>query len=157
MSYREGVMAERRRAILVALQAMKDDGEPCDTGHAVAHKIAQAGEELALPDEPWNADYSVFGERRLLRGLPTFMEVRESPFTLDGRKRMRHLESLLEVIRKRYSPAGLDMVSERVLQATVLEDRVYELRKDKEKMQAKITDLQETVTSLTAQLKGKLG
>lgn len=150
-------MAERQRAILVAMQAMRDDGEPCDTGHAVAHKISQAGEELALPVEPWNAEYSVFGERRHVLGLPTFLEGRESPFTCEGRKRLEHLERMMEVIRKRYSPAGLDMVSERVLQARGLEDRVYELRGEKEKMRTKIIDLEETVTSLTSQLKGKLG
>ncbi|MCH8157681.1 MAG: ATP-binding cassette domain-containing protein [Nitrospinae bacterium] len=78
-------------------------------------------------------------------------------FTFEGRKRMRHLERMVEVIGRRYSPAGLDMVSERVLQAMGLEDRVYDLCQEKEKTRAKIIDLEETVTALTAQLKGKLG
>ena len=160
MDYREGVMAERRRAILVAMQATRDRGEPCETGHAVAHKIGQAGDELAIPGEPWNAEYSVFGERRLVLSLPTFLESRESPFTREGRRRMRSLGRSVDVLRKHIGPvavAGLDMLAERVLQAKALEDNVYELRQEKDKMRIRILDLEETITSLTSQLKGKLG
>ena len=63
MGYREGVMAERRRCILVALQGVEEDGSPCEAAHAAAHQISRAGGELAVPVESWNVEFSVFGEQ----------------------------------------------------------------------------------------------
>lgn len=150
-------MQERRRATLVALQSLQYNGTPCDIGHSIAHRIAQAGEELPALVEPWTAEYSVFGERRQLLSVPTFLESRESPFTREGRRRLALLERMLDVLRARHSPGALDMVAERVLRAQVLEDEVYELRRDKDKMQSQIHELEEVVTALGSQLKGKLG
>ena len=68
--YRAGAMAERRRVILLALQARKAGNFPSDEGYVLAHKISEAGDYLPTPieehlDPPEH--WSVFGERRLVR------------------------------------------------------------------------------------------
>lgn len=91
--YRDGVMAERQRAMLVALRATNSVGGPSREGHSLAHQIGRAGKRLPkpLPDEP--EEWSVFGERRLVRDMPTAMELRESPFTKWGHSYIDKLES----------------------------------------------------------------
>lgn len=157
MNYRDGVMAERQRTILVALQGVQEDGSPCEAAHAVAHQISRAGKELAVPVEEWNTEFSVFGERRFLLGHPTFLEGRESPFTHEGRLRLEHLERLVAILRKRHSPGAFDMAIERVLRASDLEDEVFELHQAKEALLLQNTELHETVASLAKQLKGEVG
>ena len=90
--YRAGAMAERQRAMLVALRATNNKGTPSREGHSLAHQIGRAGNMIPkpLPEEP--EEWSVFGERRLVRDMPTHMEVLESPFTRNGRRYIDRLE-----------------------------------------------------------------
>ena len=79
--YRAGVMAERRRAMLVALRAVAPGGKPSMEGHALAHQIGRAGNQIPAPVPEAPEEWSVFGERRRVRELPSHLEAIESPFT----------------------------------------------------------------------------
>lgn len=145
-------MAERRRVTLLALAQRDRHDMPCEDAHALAHKISEAGDYLPVPvdehpDEP--DQWSVFGERRLIREVPTFMESKESPFTALGRRHMAEMEMWLEC----HGP--FDSVVEDLLKRVgAQEEIITELRAELADSPEKIEQLSELVDLLRRQLSG---
>lgn len=145
--YRAGVMAERRRAMLVATRAVNLNGRPSEEGLSLAHQIGRAGNQIPapVPEEP--EEWSVFGERRLVKDLPTLMESRESPFTKAGKKYIHKLED------KYYAK---DVYDERtdLLRDTDDQIRIAYLEEQLADAPERIAELERIVETLSLQLAG---
>lgn len=158
--YRDGAMAERKRAILVALQARLDLDQIDEVGHSVAHQISAAGDRLPVAhEEPWVVGYSAFGERRLSFEVPTFLERHQSPFTHAGKKKLRSLRRAIKLLRRVEANDGwtIESVQGRIDEMIALQERVEELQDDRDALLEKVADLEATIDDLVAQLGGKLG
>jgi hypothetical protein len=144
--YRAGVMAERRRAMLVALRATNPYGRPSDEGHSLAHQIGRAGDQIPkpIPDEP--EEWTVFGERKLVRDLPSQLESTQTPFTKAGLLHMRRLEDR-RYEKGVYQPEVDSRDYNEELRIAYLEEQLAD-------SPARIAELEELVATLSLQLSG---
>jgi len=146
-AYRAGVMAERRRAMLVALRATTRKGYPSDEGHSLAHQLGRAGDQIPAPLPTEQESWSVFGERRLVRELPTMMEGFAQPFTDVGKRYISRMEILY------YKSVGGDKLGAKMTQ---WEDQVHTSHRDEQLADApeRIAELEKLVETLSLQLSG---
>ncbi len=140
-------MAERRRAILVALRSNNSAGRPSSEGHSLAHQIGLAGDHIPAlsPAEP--EQWSPFGERRIVRDMPTFLECEESPFTAHGRRYVARLEQRLSDLDK-----GLDEDESVKAVMDRHDESVSYFKRRMEHYPARIKELEELVEELSSQL-----
>jgi hypothetical protein len=145
--YRAGVMAERRRAMLVALRAVNPDGRPSEEGHSLAHQIGRAGNQIPapVPEEP--EEWTVFGERRLVKDLPSLLESTRTPFTKAGLQYIHKLED------KHYAR---DVFDERAVLLNDHDDRIHIefLKEQLADAPERIAELEKIVETLSLQLTG---
>lgn len=147
--YRAGVMAERRRAMLVALRAVWC-GRPSEEGQSLAHQIGRAGQQLPapVPEEP--EEWSVFGERRMVRDLPTLLESTESPFTKAGIRYVERLEARYYLTHSKEERALF-------LANHDEQDTIETLQRALADAPVRIAELEEIVEQLSSQLNGVSG
>lgn len=143
--YRAGVMAERRRAMLIALRAITNRGGPSEEGHSLAHQIGMAKDQIPapVPEEP--EEWSVFGERRMVRELPTLLESTRSPFTAAGIRYISRLED------KYYSG---DAPDDRSLEESDHQVRIDYLEEQLADAPGRVVELEKMVETLSLQLSG---
>jgi len=103
--YKRGALAERKRCIRLALNAMTyNASDLChtisDDGHAIAQMISKAKNKLPL-EIPRYDHWSVFGERKLVRNTTTHLEREYGPFTKHGLDTIRDLEEEVARLLKR--------------------------------------------------------
>lgn len=144
--YLDGVLAERKRAVLVALRATAPSGKPSTEGHSLAQQIAKAGNRLPREVPGLSDEWSVFGERRIYRDLPTFLEGNNMGLTKRGERL-----ALRDGLRlSRYTDAKLrEKLAEKTERVKELEHQLKELDR--------VKDLEHLVETLTRQLTGTIG
>ncbi len=132
--------------MLVALRAVWS-GRPSEEGHSLAHQIGQAGQQLPapVPEEP--DEWSVFGERRKVRELPTLLESTQSPFTKAGLRYVERLEA-------RYYLTHSEEERSQFLEHHDEQDTIETLQRALVDAPTRIAELEEIVDQLTSQLKG---
>jgi hypothetical protein len=147
--YRAGVMAERRRAMLVALRAVNHYGTPSMEGHSLAHQIGRAGNQIPgpVPEEP--ELWSVYGERRLVKDLPTHLERLTNPFTAKGMTYIARLED------KYYE--GAPPEERELLEDQELKIHIAYLQEQLADAPERIKELEKLVETLSLQLTGVIG
>ena len=145
--YRAGVMAERKRAMLIALRATTIYGNPSDEGHNLAHQIGRAGRQIPKPNADDPGHWTVFGERRLVRDVPSFLESSTTPFTRAGMKYIIRLEEshcIKDVVEKR-----LEFINEQGDK-----NRIGFLEEQLADAPERILELEKLVETLSLQLTG---
>ena len=142
--YREGVRAERKRAILVALSAVNRKGAPSTEGHSLAHQIGRAGDMIPTPNTEDVEIWSVFGERRRVRELPTFLESSQSPFTSAGLLYVKRLEERFYKVQSDHDRALCLAHCEDAGTISIFGDE-----------RQRIAELEEIIAQLSTQLKGR--
>lgn len=143
-------MAERKRSILVALRAVNRIGKPSDEGHSLAHQIGAAGEMIPeeVPKEP--EEWTVFGERRMVRSLPSHLECLETPFTHAGVNYIERIERKLFSKKKYRDREEIVIPDYQALE-------ILALRRELHKAPERIAELEKLVETLTLQLTGVIG
>ena len=136
--------------MLVALRATNRAGRPSDEGHSLAHQIGRAGSQLPkpVPDEP--EEWSVWGERRLVRELPTHLERIQSPFTKAGLRYIRRLE-------EKYFENGAHDDAREIYDDNDDQIRIGYLEEQLADAPERIAELEEMVETLSLQLTSIIG
>lgn len=140
-------MAERRRAMLVALRAVTRAGNPCEFGYHLSQQLGRAGTQLPKPIPDTPEMWSIFGERRLVKDTPTLLERTETPFTKAGKRYITKLIGKSEALQ---NPKDWDMTDSDLLRINYLEGKLVEYPK-------RIKELEQIISNLSSQLKDYIG
>lgn len=134
--------------MLVALRAVTPHGRPSAEGYSLAYQIGRAGNQIPkpMPEEP--EEWSIFGERRLVKDTPTFLERTENPFTKAGLRYISRLEETL------YDGPTAER---ELLKTDDSEIRIAYLEEQLADAPDRIAELEKLVETLSLQLSGVIG
>lgn len=132
--------------MLVALRGVNNHGTPSTEGYSLAHQIGRAGNQIPgpVPEEP--EQWSVYGERRLVKDLPTHLERITNPFTAKG---LRYIARLEDKYYEGAPPEERDFLEdqEAKIRIAYLEERLADAPE-------RIKELEGLVATLSLQLTG---
>lgn len=142
--YRDGALAERRRAILIALRGVNMKGKPCDRSYAIAQAIGYAKDILPVDKPIPGYTYNHFGQCHL-REVPTILEAEESPFTKMGRRYINTLENTVAEMCKDQGKFYRTRIARKVQAISTKDNKIKELQQALHEQRATTKELRDLV------------